>query len=260
MQKSNIKFWLIGIISIIFMIIILWFNYQYAIKLGKEYQGIFGDMFGASNALFTGLSFTGLIITILLQRQEIIDTKIDLRKNNSLLYKQQFESTFFSLLNLYYKMIPELKSTTYSEKNGVKTQTHYVGREVFQQIIQGIYFNTEDNIETYYKRYGEYCNNFGYKYLHYIRHVFQILIFIDGSRFDEIDEIDIAEKKKYVSILREQLSCFEISLIFYHAVFETDRLGYKNLIEKYSILQNLDDALIHQEIKKLYSEKAFITI
>ena len=119
MQKSNVKFWLIGIISIIFMIIILWFNYQYAIKLGKEYQGIFGDMFGASNALFTGLSFTGLIITILLQRQEIIDTKIDLRKNNSLLYKQQFESTFFSLLNLYYKIISELISTTYSEKNGV---------------------------------------------------------------------------------------------------------------------------------------------
>lgn len=34
-------------------------------------RGLFGDMFGAINALFSGLAFAGLIITFLLQREEL---------------------------------------------------------------------------------------------------------------------------------------------------------------------------------------------
>lgn len=36
-----------------------------------DQAGTFGDMFGAINALFSGLAFAGLIITILLQREDI---------------------------------------------------------------------------------------------------------------------------------------------------------------------------------------------
>jgi hypothetical protein len=60
----------IGIGSLLLITVVLYFNYNYAKGLGEQ-QGIFGDMFGASNALFTGLSFTGLIVTILLQRQDL---------------------------------------------------------------------------------------------------------------------------------------------------------------------------------------------
>ena len=35
-----------------------------------EKRGQFGDMFGAVNALFSGLAFAGLIITLILQRNE----------------------------------------------------------------------------------------------------------------------------------------------------------------------------------------------
>jgi len=34
--------------------------------------GPFGDMFGAVNALFSGLAFAGIIVAILMQRQELI--------------------------------------------------------------------------------------------------------------------------------------------------------------------------------------------
>lgn len=35
-------------------------------------RGTFGDMFGAVNALFSGLAFSGVIYTILLQRKELV--------------------------------------------------------------------------------------------------------------------------------------------------------------------------------------------
>lgn len=39
--------------------------------VGDDDRGTFGDMFGAVNALFSGLAFAGLIYTIAVQRQEL---------------------------------------------------------------------------------------------------------------------------------------------------------------------------------------------
>lgn len=71
MKNVNWVFWTFGIGSVILMGVTLYFNYEYAANLGIEKQGVFGDMFGASNALFTGLSFVGVIIAILLQGQAL---------------------------------------------------------------------------------------------------------------------------------------------------------------------------------------------
>jgi hypothetical protein len=40
--------------------------------------GVFGDMFGVANALFSGLAFVGIIIAILLQRQELSLQRLEL--------------------------------------------------------------------------------------------------------------------------------------------------------------------------------------
>ncbi|MFP3595074.1 hypothetical protein SB689_24320, partial [Chryseobacterium sp. SIMBA_038] len=76
--------------------IVLWLNYSHAINLGKDYQGLFGDMFGASNAVFTGLSFVGVIIAILLQRQDLKETKEEVVNQNKTLMMQRFETIFFN--------------------------------------------------------------------------------------------------------------------------------------------------------------------
>lgn len=88
-------------------------------------RGTFGDMFGAVNALFSGLAFAGLIITLImqheelkLQRQELQQTNAELERQkkefeeqNRTLKVQRFENTLFNMLsqqqeitdNLYYK-------------------------------------------------------------------------------------------------------------------------------------------------------------
>lgn len=70
-------------------------------------RGAFGDKFGALNAVFSALAFAGIIFTILLQRRElsfqrneIRDSKQQIEKQNELIGRQRFESTFFNLLHL----------------------------------------------------------------------------------------------------------------------------------------------------------------
>ena len=45
-------------------------------------RGTFGDLFGAVNALFSGLAFAGLIYTIVLQRREIEANREEIKKTN----------------------------------------------------------------------------------------------------------------------------------------------------------------------------------
>jgi hypothetical protein len=62
------------IISFIGLVIILWvLNLSLVPRIfgWPNEAGPFGDMFGALNALFSGLAFAGLIIAILLQREEL---------------------------------------------------------------------------------------------------------------------------------------------------------------------------------------------
>lgn len=96
---------------------------------GWSDRGTFGDQFGAVNALFSGLAFAGLIITILLQRRDLRLQRKDLRmqrkelqlnrqemesqtaefeKQNATLLKQTFETTFFHMLELHKQNVQEI--------------------------------------------------------------------------------------------------------------------------------------------------------
>lgn len=64
-------------------------------------RGLFGDKFGAINALFAGFAFAGIILTLLLQRG-------DLKEQNEARSRQQFDNTFFQLLNLHIDITAKL--------------------------------------------------------------------------------------------------------------------------------------------------------
>ena len=85
-------------------------------------RGVFGDMFGALTALFSGLAFAGIIFTILLQKEELELQRQELKLTrkefeltrqefigqNVTLRKQRFENTFFNLLNYHTRIIEGL--------------------------------------------------------------------------------------------------------------------------------------------------------
>jgi len=80
------------IILVVVCVFIAWvvFGIVSPILVAKDWdgRGAFGDMFGGINALFSGLAFAGVVIAILLQKEELSlqrlelsETRIELRRS-----------------------------------------------------------------------------------------------------------------------------------------------------------------------------------
>jgi hypothetical protein len=60
------------IVVAILILLIFWIsNLFYGLHLDENQRGTFGDMFGAVNAIFSGMAFVGVIYAITMQRREI---------------------------------------------------------------------------------------------------------------------------------------------------------------------------------------------
>jgi len=88
----------------------------------NDERGTFGDMFGAVNALFSGLAFAGLIVTLIMQHEELGLQREELAQTNDELAAQReefaaqtktmkiqrFENTLFNMLSLQQGIINSL--------------------------------------------------------------------------------------------------------------------------------------------------------
>lgn len=285
MKNSNYLFWLIGIGSLIFMGFILYENYMYAIHLGSDKQGIFGDMFGASNALFTGLSFTGVIIAILLQRQELklqrkeLEltreemklTRLEFNQQNETLTKQQFENTFFQMISMYRDNTEKMSVDIQGEKIEGKALFHAFNKKLNEDIN---YFmkkrfnknndNAEDkffdNLETeklkltinelvaiYERRYKSLEDEF-IKYFSTITIILKL-----------VDQANIDDKFFYISILKSHFTKYETLVVFYQTISQDPKNEFRKLVDRYSIVNDLEVKLITNPNHFLnYKQKQFL--
>ena len=118
MEKKYIKYFAWSAVGVVLSCIIYWSVITYLIlptNCNGE-RGQFGDMFGAITALFTGLAFAGLIITILLQSQELKETRHEFKQQNRTLIFQRFENTFFNLISVHHQIVDSI-DYTYNKKN-----------------------------------------------------------------------------------------------------------------------------------------------
>lgn len=113
-------------------------------------RGLFGDSFGAVNALVSALAFAGMIVAFILQRyelrlqrKELRDSRGEMRRQtlqfkiqNDNLELQRFENTFFHMLELHKQNLQEI------DVQGIK------GREVFNKLLDQlskIYYAVEQS-------------------------------------------------------------------------------------------------------------------
>ena len=116
MFKNMDKYSMWSIILILFVFLLFFASLGFVCTHWIDWQtrGTFGDSFGALNALFSGLAFAGLIVTLIMQKdelsmqreeldeakQELRQQSIEFKKQNKTLNLQRFENTFFNMLNL----------------------------------------------------------------------------------------------------------------------------------------------------------------
>jgi hypothetical protein len=208
-SKSTAYVYIIGLASAIVLLSIWrynWLLFDDSIESISE-AGQFGDRFGFSTSLFGALTIVGLIITILLQREEIRNGKEEFKEQNRTLKYQRFDNTFFNMLMLHNEIV-----------NGLPG-----GRGKFLNILKKIYnqhssfkaANTMPSLRAEYHRgdnesisthvedeLGQYINNF------------ELVIDII---------YDIKKKKdsqeKYLKIFFAQMTNVEKILLIYHLNF-----------------------------------------
>lgn len=275
MKNGNWIFWVIGIGSLIFMGAVLYENYMYATELGDQKQGIFGDMFGASNALFTGLSFTGVIIAILLQRQELklqrneLEltreemklTRNEFEAQNSTLIIQRFENTFFQMISLHHQIVQSIETNSTKNVTGKDPVISiFKGRAAFVHDYSTLARSMDNKAKQYDISYSNFIRNRYYLYSHFFKNIKQILIIIDNATFSDDENTNHVKKLNYVDILKSQLSQHELTFLFYDAAFPINRTELKLLIEKYHVFSELNDLFIITELKEQFKKSAYFQI
>lgn len=88
MKESNSKTGLLT--KMILLVLVIWILSAILILFGLDNwsdRGTFGDLFGAVNALFSGLAFAGLIYTIVLQKQDLELQRKEIAQNRTELKK-----------------------------------------------------------------------------------------------------------------------------------------------------------------------------
>lgn len=273
---------------VIFAIWILsWLIIDYSI-VDLSARGTFGDKFGAVNALFSGLAFAGLIVTLLyqkeelkLQRAELSETRnelnaqrLEFQEQNKTMKRQRFENTFFNMLSLHQEIIANLSHEYYVHAQicprNVPHDVFYKGapkcklkgREVFEDIfthaiIEHAGARHMNGIRGLIQTFGPEVYSIlsvTTRFDHPFRHLYSILKFVDTS-----DLISDVERYVYAGIVRSQLSDHELLMLFYHCISNKGQENFTQLIEKYTIFYNLREGLlVSSDHKCQLAESAFI--
>ena len=233
---------------------------------GPEDRGQFGDMFGAVNALFSGLAFAGVIWAIILQKQELELQRKELEATRAelegqrkqleaqdrTLQKQNFESSFFQLLSFHNEIVNSLKTQSWKGDDVEGRICFYFFLEELR-LIYNPYPKTSsqiDDIKGIYEQFlGRYQSSIG----HYFRYLYNTIKFVDRHEFIK----KFKDKKAYTNLIRAQLSSNELGLLFYNCLSDQGA-KFKDLVEKYALLEGMDfRKLFDEKHRSLYAESAY---
>lgn len=261
------------LVPILFVVVLgLWLASWYFVINNSTLQewaarGQFGDMFGAVNALFSGLAFAGVIIAILLQREELelqrkelVQTreelhgqKEQLKLQNETFRLQQFEATFFQMLSLHNDIVGAIDIDATTEHASLTGRDSFVGMHrsyvrCYAKDKEKFSGKSENEIIEY--SYAELHLRHQMDLGHYFRVLYNIIKFVDHCV--------VIDKKFYTNIVRAQLSNHEIVLLFYNCLSSHGKEKFRPLVIKYALLKNIPKGLLmHKEHIDLYPPEAY---
>lgn len=238
-----------------------------------DVRGQFGDLFGSVNALFSGLAFAGLVITIIqqrhdlqLQRQAINQSKKDINQQNETMKIERFENTFFKMLEVQQSIVNDLYATDSHTKwvkqdapNGISTKEiltkdEYRGRNLFYYVFVLCnhklanqifpYDTSASGLSEVIKFRGKACFD---DYMtttmfdHYFRHLYTILKFIE-----ENDWLGETKQYQYATFVRATLSRYELVMLYYNGFFHPKMM---KMMERYCLLNNIRTELLPMSLE-----------
>tara|TARA_R110002012_G_scaffold279098_1_gene467017 strand:- start:17786 stop:18493 length:708 start_codon:yes stop_codon:yes gene_type:complete len=208
-------------------------------SVNVENRGSYGDLFGFSNTLFSGLAFVGVIAAIILQseelklqRNELQETRTEFEQQNATLKKQSFENTFYQLILNSNNMLHNINAVTFNQTGKYLLTLHLrnfvkkLKNEIREKYDSPPTINLTEAI-TVFNNSDEFKKN-TYKNWRsispWVKTVCRIQEFINQS-----DLISYEEKKLFISIYWNQLSDNQIKMLF--ILLKFDVIKNKKIIE-----------------------------
>jgi Putative phage abortive infection protein len=251
------------LVAVLAAVIALWAASGLLLFPEKE-RGTFGDMFGAINALFSGLAFASLVYTIFLQRtelqlqrEELAETrrelegqKIQLAAQNDTLRIQNFESAFFQTLRVLNDIVNSIDMGTVERP--VKGRDCYRRLYGYLKKSIGEYRKTTPEPEEVLcsSGYADFYEKYGHEIGHYFRTLYNLIKLVHRAH--------VEDKRYYTNLVRAQLSDPEVALLFYNCISPLGSEKFKPLVEEYALLKNLRPAyLFDQSHLSFYAQSAY---
>lgn len=231
MKKENIFDVIAILVTIVLALVgIICYFCRISINMFESQESFaeFGDYVGG--VIGTIVSFLSLVYIYKTYRKQV-----DFSTNEiDLSYKQQFEASFFALIQHYYA----LRQTLTSADDNRKSYFDRVSEDIRERMMEREYdldsityenrFKEEDIASSIYDEiYDKYGNQLG----HYFRALYHIISYVDDS--------NIGNKKMYIDIIQSQLSNSELYILFYNGISRYGKKRMYPLLEKYGILENV---------------------
>lgn len=227
--------------------------------INKSTFGEWGDFFGGVlNPILTFLTFMGLLITIVIQQTELRESRVELKRSadalrdqNESLKKQNFENTFFQMLEIHNQIV---NSIDLISDDGKVTR----GRDcfsVFYTRFNKIYRENKEKANGKHSEesviklaYQLFWKDHQTELGHYFRYLYNVVRFIKDA--NQING-------PYLRLIRAQLSDQELLLIFYNCI-SSNGGNFTPLVVEFSILDNLPTIrLLNKNHQNMINSKAF---
>lgn len=224
---------------------------------GSEYYqvyGILGDYVGG--ILGTILTAITLIFVYLTYSSQ----KIELELQRKLISQQQFESTFFNMLNVHRDL---KNSFSIDNINGANVFKYILDDDLFARtffkskdgfVTASFTFNSEGTAEEFqnkfYRDYDNVYKKFEFILNPYCINIYYILKFInDNEKNGQI------KNRKYSEVFKSQLNSYEINILKWtliHINEENNNLDIVTLIKYYDFLNDYNGKLSLPNNRKFY--------
>jgi len=245
-NKSSVKPFVLAISAVILVVCVyaayyafLYFGYEAKTDADGNLVGVrsgtFGDAFGALNALFSGLAFSGFMITLLLQRRDLSDGQAE----NA---RQQIESQFYNMLKLQQAVVSgfDLQQTKFQYMSKSSIQVVTQGRDCFKTWADKLrveYDSAQSSAKTdklkeaYRELWDEHRGDLSL----YFRSLYTLFKFV--SKSDHVD------KKWLSSVARSFISDYELIVLFYNCLMPNG-LKFQAYACEFAVFDNLDVSLL----------------
>lgn len=243
---SSIKVHVFGILLVVLFLagtIISSAVFHYAITKSADAQeyGPWGDFIGGTlNPILTFLTFSGVLLSIFLQRLELSLTRNELErsadaleKQISSIEKQNFEVAFFQMLGTFNEIVGSID--LHNKENGVISNGRDCFR-IFYTRLNKIYRENKGKSKSHHSpesvlrlSYFTFWKEHQLELGHYYRFLYNVFRFLDENS---------ASQDYHAKLLRAQLSDQELLLLFYNCQMEQGR-NFVTYAVKYELFDNL---------------------